>query len=49
MTGPRMRTPTPLPSVADETAAAFRAGLSNGMVIGGVLGLALAVLAGWLR
>ena len=46
---PRLGTPTPLPTLHDAEQAAFRTGWWNGKVVGFVLGMATAVLLGWLR
>jgi hypothetical protein len=46
---PRLAPPTRLPSVADEAHAAWRTGWWQGKVIGICLGMALAVLLGWVR
>ena len=48
-TGQRLGAPTPLPTLHDAEQAAFRSGWWNGMVVGFVLGMATAVLLGWLR
>lgn len=46
---PRLGAPTPLPTLHDAEQAAFRSGWWNGKVVGFVLGMATAVLLGWLR
>lgn len=48
-TGQRLGAPTPLPTLHDAEQAAFRSGWWNGKVVGFVLGMATAVLLGWLR
>lgn len=45
----QLHTAAPPPSMHDETRAAFTAGWWNGKLVGFVLGLATAVLLGWLR
>lgn len=44
-----MKRPTPLPTLQDAERAAWTAGWWNGKVVGFVLGMATAVLLGWLR
>lgn len=46
---PGMRKPTTLPTVHSEAQAAWTAGWWQGKVVGFALGMAAAVLAGWLR
>ncbi len=46
---PRLGAPTPLPTLQDAERAAWTAGWWNGKVVGFVLGMATAVLLGWLR
>lgn len=45
----RMQRPTPLPGVARDADAAWLVGWWQGKVVGVALGLAAAVLLGWLR
>ncbi len=44
-----MRKPTPLPTLSTDADAAWLTGWWSGKVIGFALGLATAVLLGWLK
>ena len=45
----RLPAPAPLPTLQRREDDAFASGLWHGFVIGAVVGLAAAVLVGWLR